>query len=95
VITVRFSGALRQVAGRAETAVPVPATGKLADLLAELEILYPGILGGSGEIQWRHGATRVMVAVNGRVVDQGQGEVCGLPAADGDVVTLLAPLGGG
>jgi molybdopterin converting factor small subunit len=36
-----------------------------------------------------------MAAVNGRVVDQGQGEDCDAPVADGDVVTLLAPLGGG
>ncbi len=95
MITVRFSGALRQVAGRAETVVPMPASGMLADLLEGLETLYPGILGGSAEIQWRHGATHVMAAVNGRVVDQGRGEDCDASVADGDVVTLLAPLGGG
>jgi molybdopterin converting factor small subunit len=95
VITVRFSGALRQVAGRAEMVAPAPASGKLSDLLAELESVYPGILGGSAEIQWRHGATHVMAVVNGRVVDQGRGEGVDAMVADGDVVTLLAPLGGG
>ena len=95
MITVRFSGALRQVAGQAETALPAPPSGRLQDLLEELETQHPGILGGSPEIQWRHGATHVMVAVNGRVADQGQGEECDAPVADGDVVTLLAPLGGG
>ena len=95
MITVRFSGALRQVAGRAELAAPTPISGKLADLLEDLESLYPGVLGGSAEIQWRHGATHVMVAVNGRLVDQGQGDDSDALVADGDVVTLLAPLGGG
>lgn len=95
MITVRFSGALRQVAGRAETMMPAPSSGMLCDLLEGLESLYPGILGGSAEIQWRHGATHVMVVVNGNLVDQGQGERSDAPVADGDVVTLLAPLGGG
>jgi molybdopterin converting factor small subunit len=95
VITIRFSGALRQVAGRAETALPAPASGRLRDVLGDLESLFPGILGGSAEIQWRHGATHVMVAVNGRIVDQGAGEDSDAPVADEDIVTLLAPLGGG
>lgn len=95
MITVQFTGALRQVAGRAEAALPLPASGKLADVLEELESLYPGILGSSAEIQWRHGATHVMAAVNGRVVDQGRGDISDASVADGDVVTLIAPLGGG
>ncbi len=95
MITVRFSGALRQVAGKPETLLPAPASGLLSDLLADLESRHPGVLGGSAEIQWRHGATHVMVVVNGHLVDQGQGEDSGTSIADGDVVTLLAPLGGG
>lgn len=72
----------------------LPASGRLGDLLADLSARYPGVLGGSAEMQWRHGSSSIWVAVNGRVLcDE---ETLGAqPLADGDEITLSPPLGGG
>lgn len=95
MIRVLFSGTLRRVAGCAVAEVPVPASRSLADLLAELAKAYPGVGGESAELQWRHGSSRVLVAINGKLALDGEAGGYGALVADGDEVTIMAPLGGG
>lgn len=45
-------------------------------------------------MQWRHGSSHVWVAVNGRVLVD-QAAIDARQLADGDEITLAAPLGGG
>jgi molybdopterin converting factor small subunit len=94
MLRVRYSGTLARVAGRAEELVDLPPSGRLDDLLAELASRHPGVLGGSVEMQWRHGASHVWVAVNGRVLYD-EDAFGAQQLTDGDEVTLGAPLGGG
>lgn len=95
MLRVRFSGILRQVAGCAQAEAPLPASGQLGDLLSDLEARYPGVLGQSAEVQWRHGSSHVVVTVNGKVVSEDRADGGNVRLADGDVVELVAPLGGG
>ena len=95
MLRVLFSGTLRRVTGCAETEVPLPASRSLADLLVELAKAYPGVCGESAELQWRHGSSQVVVAVNGRLVLDGDAGGQGSLLEDGDEVTIMAPLGGG
>ena len=73
----------------------LPPSGALGDLLEELATRFPGVLGQSPELQWRHGSSHVIVAVNGRVVSDGDPIAVEWPLQDGDEVTIMAPLGGG
>jgi MoaD family protein len=93
VVKVKFSGTLRQIAGRAEMTMELPASRRLGEVLQTLAAVYPGILGDSTDLQWRHGSSHVVVAVNGRVIEEGNGEAMLL--ADNDEVSLVPPLGGG
>ena len=95
MLRVQFSGTLREVAGCAEATASLPASRALGDLLAELEARFPGVLGNSAELQWRHGSSHVMVAVNGKLALDGGAIAGGQLLQDGDVVTIMAPLGGG
>jgi molybdopterin converting factor small subunit len=70
----------------------LPASRRLADVLDALARTYPGILGAAADYQWRHGSSHVIIAINGRVVDD---ESTDTQLADGDEVSLLPPLGGG
>lgn len=83
---------LRQIAGCAETTLELPASRRLGDVLETLDGVFPGILGSAAEYQWRHGSNNVMVAVNGKLVEE---DAIGICLADGDQVTLLPPIGGG
>lgn len=92
MLKIKFSGALRNIAECAETAMELPTSRRLADVLDALARTYPGILGTAADYQWRHGSSHVIVAINGRVVDD---ESADIRLADGDEVSLLPPLGGG
>jgi molybdopterin converting factor small subunit len=92
MLRIRFDGILRQIAGCAGTNLELPASRCLGDVLETLDQTYPGILGNAAEYQWRHGSSHVIVAVNGKLVEEDAGEIC---LADGDQVTLLPPIGGG
>ena len=70
----------------------LPSSRRLADVLDTLAKTYPGILGTSAEYQWRHGSSHVIIAINGKVVDD---ESADIQLADSDEVSLLPPLGGG
>ena len=95
MLRVLFSGTLRRVAGCVEAAVPLPTSRRLGDLSADLADRFPGVLGTSAEMQWRHGSSHVIVAVNGRVVSDADGIAADWPLHEGDEVTIAAPLGGG
>jgi len=75
--------------------MPLPQSRLLGDVLDALARAYPGVLGGSTELQWRHGSSYVMVAVNGHIVSEDEVARRQVALAEGDEVTLLAPLGGG
>lgn len=92
MLHVKFSGVLRRIAGCSETKVALPESRRLDDVLAALELSYPGILGGSAELQWRHGSSYVMVAVNGKLFDDGNED---WQLAHGDHIELVPPVGGG
>ncbi|MCL4393710.1 MAG: MoaD/ThiS family protein [Chloroflexi bacterium] len=92
MLKVKLSGALRDLAGRRELLLPLPPSRTLGQALAQLENDYPGILGTSADYQWRHGSTHVVIAVNGKVVEEASGD---LLLQDGDELSLLPPLGGG
>ncbi len=91
--SVTFKGTLRQVAGRAQVQVELPASRHLSDLLENLERQFPGILGSAAEYQWRHGTSEVVVAVNGKVIEQG--ETTDIQLGQNDEIDLLPPIGGG
>ena len=95
MLRIKLSGALRQVAGRSEVNVELPASRRLGQVLDELAAAYPGILGTAADYQWRHGSNHVLVAVNGQIVEEGDGAGRELLLADGAEITLVPPLGGG
>ncbi len=95
MLRVRFNGALREIAGRRDVEIPLPASRRLGDLLDLLVAAYPGILGGAADLQWRYGSSHVVVAVNGRVAADWSTGCRDIELADGDEVALLPPLGGG
>lgn len=92
MLRVKFSGMLRQIAGRAEVLLELPAACPLGKVLDQLEKDYPGILGTDVNYQWRHGSNHVIIAVNGAVVENPEQE---LQLKDGDELAMLPPLGGG
>ncbi len=92
MLRVKLGGALRQIAGGSELLVPLPPSHRLDDVLAQLEREHPGILGTAADFQWRHGSTHVVVALNGKLVEEGTAD---LQLHDGDQLSLLPPLGGG
>ena len=94
MLRVRYRGILARVAGRAAETVAVPPSGRLTDLLVDLLARYPGVLGGSAEMQWRHGSSTIWVAVNGIVLVD-QDAIDARQLVEGDEITLAAPLGGG
>lgn len=93
MVSVKFKGALRQVAGCAQAQMELPVSRHLGDLLENLERRFPGVLGSAAEYQWRHGTSEVVVAVNGAIVEQGSAN--DITLGDDDEIELLPPIGGG
>ncbi len=91
--SVTFKGTLRQIAGRGRVQMELPASRHLTDLLENLEREFPGILGSAAEYQWRHGTSDVVVAVNGKIIEQG--ETRDIQLGENDEIDLLPPIGGG
>ncbi len=93
MLSVKFKGTLRQVAGCAQVQMALPVSRHLGDVLENLERRFPGVLGSAAEYQWRHGTSEVVVTVNGAVVEQGgAGDI---QLGDNDEIELLPPIGGG
>lgn len=92
MLRIKFNGVLRQVADCAETTIGLPASRRLSDALEILERNFPGILGSSAEYQWRYASNQVMVALNGKLIEENWNEVY---LSEGDQLILLPPIGGG
>lgn len=93
MVECKFVGALRQVAGCTHAQVALPATRRLDAVLDALDREFPGILGAAAEYQWRHGTSDIVVAVNGKIVEEG--DIRSTLLEENDEVTLLPPIGGG
>jgi len=92
-VRVEYTGQLPSVLGRATDTVVLPSAANLATLLEHLAATGPTVLQAhlrSADGTWR---SSLLIGVNGTAHSARLAEA--VPLNEGDVVTLLPPIGGG
>lgn len=92
-IRVEYTGQLPAVLGRAQEAVLLPDGATLIALLEHLSAHGPASLRSHLRSDDGHWRASLLIAVNGRAHSARLAETVSL--TDGDLVTLLPPIGGG
>lgn len=93
-VTVRFTGPMRTLAGRAQQLVSLPAGSALRDLLNALAQDLPAEFAREVVVPLQRGRTPpTLLLVNTVNVSSSAG--LDQPLADGDVVAFVPPMSGG